>query len=784
VLAAVIYSQPYFYTYFYEIRYEYVVLLNFTLCSCGTIYITHNRDKQHLFKLFNAKTSNVFEENHLSKKNKKHLKSNEEVSECLGSNLVKNDAAMNRVSVIKANSAANWNKIIYVLMVVTIIPFSVLLYYILELPFFQKPSHLTTILSVLSVVALIDCLDGWIKNLRKDVSNMEVKISSPIILKQDGKAIEKLNVKMLPTPESKSIAAVELKKLTEMHYTKTLEQEALERQKDAEEWRIKREEQAKLRVLKESLVASKSEQNTQKIRERLDLKMEKKEVENNRLLAEKEAELKIKQEEKDRLQALKLEQAKIKREKVLAEKKLEIEKKNLQILKHYHLITHQEKERSIAERSLRSLRNFDIDEFTDIELPQKNKILLKKLMEITQEHNIAEIQVYGSYAVFLASIRLDCPINKIRRPGDLDLRVEIETKELSEQLSLIKGLGNIGFVLKGYSEKKAKEKGLAKYISEKTPGGFLNLTLTPLQEDKETYEMELAILFKQHYRANHNPFYLLSHCIKISNNQAAFDGCDMHSRAQLVQDILQGHFHIIPDEMLDPLQYNVFNFFPRLLKNIQAWKDYFVTDIKNIQGLLINLDMIVKFFNIRFSLRMYKECYLELVGLITQEHVSSFENERITTKCRNQFAAPESKLIITGFLIAWIAVINTEALLKLQRKAFFLESIEKDACDIAQKLQDKFSTFICPVHGDPDVNKKVFENFYNYLMTILINHHTAIDPEFLRDSQQDAESILFNFFQKPLCFKYGMPETPRIVARAQDQHNSISNANSFCFLAQ
>ncbi len=505
-----------------------------------------------------------------------------------------------------------------------------------------------------------------------------------------------------------------------------IEQEALDRQKESEAWRVKREEQARLRAEKESLASSKSTQNTKIIRDKLRLKSEKKEEENNRLAAEKEAELKAKHERK------------------LEEQKIEREKESLRTLQQYNLMMQQAKESSIAERSLRALRNFEIEEFTAQELPTKNKKLLTDLIKVANAHHIPEIQIYGSYTVFLASLRLNFPIKDIRRPGDLDLRIVIDTQDFKESLSFISDLQNAGYILKGYNESADLTKGLADYVLEKKTSGFLNLSLAADKEDAETYEIELAILFKDHYIPNHNPFYLLSHYIKISNNECAFDGSDLKARAELAQDVMNKNFRIIPAELFNPHQYNVFNFFPRLFRNIKTCKGYKIKT-KVIQGLFTNLETIYRFFSIRFSLKKYRECYLELVGLINQ----------------NQFKLALSAPIIKGFLMALLEVINTEALVNLNRKDFFSKDIDFDSNKITQKLQEKFATLICVVHGDQDVNKTAFKKFYNGLMDTLVEHGDNEKIKvFLRKSQERKGSVLYNSFKKPENIKH-LPEELR-----------------------
>jgi len=357
-----------------------------------------------------------------------------------------------------------------------------------------------------------------------------------------------------------------------------------------------------------------------------------------------------------------------------------------------------------------------IRDLSFVELSKENQDVLKFLIAILHEHNIREIQLYGSYVIFLASLRLEIPKEQIRPPSDLDLRVEIDLHHFSEHIILFQALYKIGFVLKGFESAMIDKDALQKFINEKIiMGGYLNLSRLPSSKDKKIYEMEVTITFKDHYRANYNPFTLLRHYVKIKNNEGSFDGEDIGFRTQLAHDIIEKMFAVDVYEIMNPKQYNVFNFFPRLLKNKKSWESYCNMASGNMNTILHSLPLIQEFFNIRFTLHKQKECYLELVGIITQ----------------NQFSLPETELIIKGFLFALFKVINLESKGEIGVNIFNIYEMEQDVNEITRKLQQAFVTFICVVHGDKNINKHVFKKFYNCLMEILIQYKSG-HPNYLK----------------------------------------------------
>lgn len=493
----------------------------------------------------------------------------------------------------------------------------------------------------------------------------------------------------------------DLEDQVETHKAKVIEQEILKRKQIEFELQSKQEEQAKLSALKHLDTKNRHEKNTEIIRGKLKT--------NNSLSKEEQIQ----------------------------------RRSDLMALKTYHLFALQEQAISIANRPLRALCDFGLDEFTDDELSHYNQTQLKTLSEMLKNRfNILEIELYGSYPVYLASLRLGMDIENVRRPGDLDLRFEVETEDLDQVMILIQDLFLIGFILKNYIFSLNNKVKLRNYIiQKKMTGGYLNLSCLPSEQNND-YEMELTVIFKNHYRVNYNPFNLLNHRVKIQNNRVSFDGDNLKLRKQLARDILNARFNIDVDAIVKPEVYNVFNFFSRLLRNRQVWGPFYNMYLGNVNVTLINLPVMIDFFKLRFALHQQKECFLELVSIIIQ----------------NNFFLPETKLIINGFLFALLQAINLESDAHIAQEIFNPDKMEQDVHEITQKLQHTFSTVIAVLQGDPEYNKKVFKKFYISLMEILIYHKPDCDAQvFFCNARQTRASILFNAYKKPICFRYVNP---------------------------
>jgi hypothetical protein len=290
---------------------------------------------------------------------------------------------------------------------------------------------------------------------------------------------------------------------------------------------------------------------------------------------------------------------------------------------------------------LKYLGNFSLNTMTPIEISQDNLQTLKTMDSLLGESG--DLELFGSYTVFLASLRLGMPLEKTRSPSDIDLRIKLKGNDLLNYAIFIKQLASLNFTIKNYNQSYTIEK-LKAYIVQKISKGFLNLSKPCLETDPQSKEMDLTIIFPTSYIANTNPFTLLRHFITLKDNEASFNAGNTSLTTQLGYDIIENSFQCNILEIMD-LQYNVFNFFPRAIKNLRAWEKYFHTATKSMHDILNDLELITDFFSIRFNAKKHNDCYMEIAGLIAQ----------------NYFLYPESTLILEGFLNAFLKAMNVES---------------------------------------------------------------------------------------------------------------------------
>lgn len=530
--------------------------------------------------------------------------------------------------------------------------------------------------------------------------------------------------------------------------------EELERIKRAQEQKIKEEARKQLALEKAQEDARKQQEKEKYTQAKLAKRIAK-QAEKERLNAEKiknleqeiaQKELKRKQEQ----EAIELKKRVAQQEQIaLATKAYETQ---IQALKDQNFILKQERKAYILERPLRSLRNFSMDEFSRTELSPDNLQSLNSLVNAVANFGILEI--YGSYVVFLASLRLGIPLEKIKTPGDIDIRIKLGNSALPDYTQFIQKLSYLGFECQEFDIKSSTEETLQHYIQmKKQKGGHLNLFKAPTPNTKESYEIELAILFPN-YRPNTYPFPLLRHYISIQGNTASFNNANLKATKQLANSILKRNFDCNLHEVMT-LGYNVFNFFPRAIKNLLAWGPFFNAMKKgNLSQILNNPKLIQDFFKIRFYARKHKDCYLEIAGLITQQY----------------FLRHEANLILQGFLNAFFHTLNIESNDKIKQNLIDPKRIPSCAKKITKQLRLQFKENSI-LFGETKEKNETCQAFYRQLIygldRIFINADQTL-KSFLENSRRIPTSILFDLFrafQQPELFLE--PEITECVSPSQ-----------------
>jgi hypothetical protein len=397
-------------------------------------------------------------------------------------------------------------------------------------------------------------------------------------------------------------------------------------------------------------------------------------------------------------------------------------------------IAKQARKISILERPLRSLRNFSLDEFSPTELSLDNQQSLNDL--VTTLGNFGTLEIYGSYVVFLASLRLDIPSEKIRNPGDIDMRIKLNYSSFEDYTRFIQTVFTLGFSCQEFNINANTEE-LQKYIKTKQQkGGHLNVTKAPMSNVQGSYEIELAILFPN-YRPNTNPFSLLKHYISIYGNTASFNNGHKESTKQLATHVLKSNFDCNLHEVMT-LEYNVFNFFPRAIKNKLAWSLYFNMQKGNMAQIFSNPKLVQDFFSIRFYAHRYKDCYLEIAGLITQQY----------------FLTAEATFILQGFLNSFLSMINVESNDRLKQNFIHPKWICHYAKKITKELQLQFARDPM-LFGESKEKNEICQAFYKQFVHCLDKFCINADKNiasFLENSRVIPTSILFDLFkalQKP-----------------------------------
>lgn len=347
------------------------------------------------------------------------------------------------------------------------------------------------------------------------------------------------------------------------------------------------------------------------------------------------------------------------------------------------------KEHSVSERTLRSLRDFTLDNFEPYELPPDNLNTLKNLYVLMAKNEILDI--YGSYVVFLASIRLGVCLDKIRPPNDLDLRITTPKENI---YGLVHKLFLIGFVPKDQSS----------FFEKMDRRGYLNLVYP--KKDKRSYTIELTVQCTEHYYLpNTDPFNLLKHYIRIQDNRAFFDKEDLDLKKLLAEDILNKRFTVNIHEVLN-LRLNVFDFFDRAFRHRRSWGSFL--NVQDITTLLNDMQFVKSFFDVRFKESQdpntHKKCYLEMVNLI----VSGY------------FFLPKAAVIIKGFL----------------RSFFDFQKVDRNVEMMRHELQNNIPKIAKDMRQEVDLKERIYKMFYEQLQ-LMLNENFIVSQDAPCDLNDD-----------------------------------------------
>jgi len=596
----------------------------------------------------------------------------------------------------------------------------------------------------------------WVKCMQLIEPAITLSASKPHItkttelLKEKGGKSKKSKIKNTKKDRSQIEENKEVKEILEKdHPLKKIEEDAKQKQKEELEAKRKLEKQKKSEERKQKIEEQRKEIEAKEALDKIEKEKEnqlKQEAREQRALqqAQEEARKKQEQEQRTQLQAAKraakqaekalkdaeklevLAQLEIKTQKEAEEKRLA----KMEILKTENLHLAQEREFAIVERPLqflRFLRNFRLGELSPSEISIDNLQTLQNIDSILGNEDILEL--FGSYTVFLASLRLGIPIEQIRTPGDIDLRIKLKADNLLQYEQCIKQLlsKQIGFTLNDLLTTESLQAFIQMRIQN---GGFISLSKPPLKACIGSKEIELSIILPT-YRINTNPFRLLKHHISIKNNTVSFNSGDLFLTRQLGEDILENVFACNIHET-NNLHYNVFNFFPRAIKN-KCWGSYFnikhkhkENHLKSLHYALNTLPFIIDFFKIRFLAHKIKDCYLEMVGLITQDY----------------FSLPESKLITKGFLHAFFEILNIESSTVIGEDVIDPKIIRF----FAKMLQTSITQNQASL-GETKVKKEVSQFFYiQFIQLLSMLNIEPCKKSFLCASLQKPTSILFDRF--------------------------------------
>lgn len=543
----------------------------------------------------------------------------------------------------------------------------------------------------------------------------------------------------------------ETRRLKEEALKKELEAKEAAEQLEREKEKKTREEARKQRELQEAEEAAKKKAEQEERTLRQAEKRAAKQAEEARIKAEKLKLIAQEQAEKEAIEAEALRQLQLQeiqiqaqKERELAQLALEAQEKQIALiteknaaleitlinpLREHHNQRAEERKQIIEDRPfsfLKYLENFSLDNFSGIEMSRDNLKTLKSMDALLEDAGTLEL--FGSYVVFIASLRLGFPIDKIRSPSDIDMRIKLKGNSLSNYTTLVNYLLSLGFELK-FPLKPGQS--LEKYIQKRIQnGGFMSLSKSPLAKDPQSKEMELSIIFPAVYIANTNPFSLLKHTLLIKNNQASFNGDNIKLNQQLGNDIIENNFQCNMLEPLD-LDFKVHNFFPRAMKNIECWNTFFNMDRGSMHEIINNLSFITDYFSIRFySQKHIKDCYLEIAGLIHQGY----------------FLKAASNLITEGFLQAFFKVLNVESM-----HAYKEELVDpKEITAVTQQIKLGLEKHVAQdpksyteLKEKSEVCEMLYKKVIQLLGTLEISQHKKL---FLLNCQKEPRSILFDSF--------------------------------------
>ncbi len=539
----------------------------------------------------------------------------------------------------------------------------------------------------------------------------------------------------------------EARRLKEEAFKKELQTKEAAEKLEREKEKIIRKETRKQLELKATEEAAKKKAEQEERTQRQAEKRAAKQAEEARVKAEKLKLIAQEQAEKEAIKAEALRQLQLQEIQIQAEKERELAqlaleaqekqvaliKKNnaaleisvIKPLREHHYQRAEERKQIIEHRPfsfLKYLKDFSLDNFSALEISRDNLQTLKSMS--TPPEDASTLELFGSYVVFIASLRLGFPIDKIRSPSDIDIRIKLKENSLTNYTTLVKYLLSLGFKLKFPLN---PDQFLERYIQKRTKnGGFMSLSKPPLAGDPQSKEMELSIIFSDVYVANTNPFSLLKHTLLIKNNQASFNGDNIQLNLELGNDIIENNFQC---NMLEPLDLNfkVHNFFPRAIKNIECWNTFFNMNTGSMHEIINRLSFITDYFIIRFhSQKHIKDCYLEIAGLIHQGY----------------FLKPASTLIIEGFLQAFFKVLNLES--KLADKKEILDPKEITAATQKIKLAlEKHVAQDPKSYTELKEKSEVCEIFYKKVIQLLGTLEISQPKKlFLLNCQKERNSIL------------------------------------------
>lgn len=548
-----------------------------------------------------------------------------------------------------------------------------------------------------------------------------------------------------PKPSIQELNSEPTEKLEEAKKKQAREQAAeLARQRQLAKQERKKKNRQEAQVLKKETEAKEALERFEREKEEQQQKEALIEARKQRAL-EKAREETLEKEKRDQLKAAKkmasaaakaIENAKklealekTQQEQALLEKKRADEQ--LQIVldalkKENHIQAHS-KELCIAERPLRALCDFSLDTFSSTEMSEDNLHTLKAID--TTLNKLGDLELFGSYVVFLANLRLAKPT---KRPCDLDLRIKLKENSLEEYAKLIRCLMSQGFNLLNLDQTQDAS---PIYINaQMITNGYLSLSKPALFNNEHSKKIELSILFPN-YRPNTEPFDLLKHFITIQCNMASFNGGNLTLVKQLANDILNNVFNCTIQRTMS-LEFNVYNFFCRAIQYKYTWGQFYNMKTGSMHDCTSQLPLIEAFFSIRFCAPNHKKAwrknvYLEIASLISESY----------------FIFPESTLILKGFLNAFLKILNEEY--TAQTKEHFVESanISDSSKAITQELQKDYLKNLTLYNGAND-KKEICQIFYKQLIHFLgIQNSSKPKHEFLVSNTKNPNSILFDIFE-------------------------------------